>query len=311
MDLKLSLVKAISIYLEDCTAREQSPDTVVGKRSMLNHFAQFCLENNKSTLDEVDDSLMEEYRRYLVNFLSPQKLPLDVTTRRNKLTAVKVFLRRMYELHHLVSDPSARFLLPKRPRRLPDGILADEELEAIFKQTELHGDTGRRDKVILETYYASAIRRAELARLTLFDLDTHRLRLRVNKGKGQKDRIIPIAKRACESIKYYVSALRPKYMNFNSGDALFLNNQGLAFTPRQLSNLVRKYVMRSGVNRKGACNLYRHTAATAMLENGADIRIIQQQLGHADISTTQIYTHVSNRKLEQVYHQTHPAALSR
>jgi integrase/recombinase XerD len=244
-----------------------------------------------------------------VEYVTPQNQKLDVATRRNKLTAVKVFLRRMFELHYLKENPAARFVLPKRPRRLPEGILVSEELEAITRQTELHGDSGKRDKVIIETYYASAIRRAELSRLTLFDVDTKRFLLRVNKGKGQKDRVIPIAQRTCEAIEDYVANVRPGYVNFESGNVLFLNDLGKPFTPRQLSTLVKKYVMRAGVNRKGACNLYRHTAATGMLDNGADIRIIQEQLGHADVSTTQIYTHVSNKKLQEVYHQTHPAAL--
>lgn len=157
----------------------------------------------------------------------------------------------------------------------------------------LHGEYGLRDRCILELYYSSGMRRAELSRVTMNDVDIDKSLVRINKGKGGKDRIVPIAPRTSKMLKLYAKQVRSKGVQISSGKWLFLYNRNEQFTPKQLSALVRKYVVRAGVDRKGACNLYRHTAATQMLENGADIRVIQQQLGHEDLSTTQVYTLVN------------------
>lgn len=306
--MSLTVNAATEVYLQDCIAQEQSPQTVEGKRSTLKQFCAHCVKVDVDELDVITLSTLRRYQQFLVAYRTKQNRPLDVTSRRNKLVIVREFCRRMYMLEYLDSNPADRFEVPKRPRRLPNGILTNDEIAAIFKQTTLHGDVGKRDRCIFELYYASGMRRAELSRLMLNDVDIVKHLVRINNGKGQKDRIIPIAKRTCDMLLDYVNSIRKTHASFHSGEWLFLNNRHRQFTPKQLSTLVRKYVIRAGVNRKGACNLYRHTAATQMLENGADIRIIQEQLGHADLSTTQVYTKVSNKLLIDTYHRTHPAA---
>ncbi len=306
----LNVSNAVALYLEDCLAREQSFRTIEGKSSTLNQFVRYCDSNGISDISLITLSQLEGYRRFLIKQVKPNGEMLDISTRRNKLTHVRVFFRRLYELEYLEKNPADKFLVPKRPRRLPEGILSPEELEAIFQQTEIYGPKGVRDKVVLEMYYASGMRRAELAGLAVFDVDTVKNLVRIRNGKGRKDRIVPIAKRTSEMVTCYLNTIRPKLSSIASGDTLFLNDRSTPFTPQQLSSLVRKYVTYAGVRRKGACNLYRHTAATQMLENGADIRIIQEQLGHADISTTQVYTHVTNKQLVETYQRTHPAALN-
>src|SRR5690606_31844275 len=130
----------------------------------------------------------------------------------------------------------------------------------------------------------------------------------VREGKGKKDRLLPIGERACRWIDRYVSEVRPQLVVAGDDDqALFLDNKGTRFTPGQLSDKVRNYLVAAGIDKPGACHLFRHTMATLMLENGADLRFIQAMLGHADISTTTIYTQVSIRALKEVYARTHPA----
>jgi len=304
----MKLSNAVDCYLGDCLAREQSLRTIDSKRSVLRQFTVFCTRQDIARIANITDLTLEAYRKFLITYKTSRNKPLDATTRANKLTIVRVFIRRLYQLHMLDSNPAERFILPKRPRKLPDSILVNKELDAIFNQTAIHGLIGQRDRLIMETYYSSAIRRAELAQLTLHDINYEHCLLRVTQGKGRKDRIIPIAPQTLDSIATYISEIRPKLASFEAGDRLFLDNKGHSFKPGQLSALVRKYVMRAGVNRKGACNLFRHTAATAMLDNGADIRIIQEQLGHADISTTQVYTRISNKLLKDTYMKTHPMA---
>lgn len=135
--------------------------------------------------------------------------------------------------------------------------------------------------------------------------------LRIRKGKGQRERIVPISERYCEWIAFYLSRIRPSIAFVNSCSALFLANNGKRFQARSVSEMVSRYVKLAGIKRAGSCYLFRHATATTMLDNGADLRHVQEMLGHADISTTQIYTYVSRSKLSEVYNKSHPSALSK
>lgn len=159
--------------------------------------------------------------------------------------------------------------------------------------------------------YATGIRRSELARLSVFDLDTERLTLTVRQGKGRKDRMVPTGPRVAAWAARYLIDARPKLAGEPDDNTLFLTVDGTPFGVDRLTGLVASYVRRSGVGKPGSCHLFRHTMATLMLEGGADIRFIQQMLGHADISTTQIYTQVSLRQLRAIHSATHPAADNR
>jgi integrase len=167
---------------------------------------------------------------------------------------------------------------------------------------------GLHDRVMLELFYATGLRRSELTRLRVFDLDIERLTLAVRQGKGRKDRMIPTGERAAAWAARYLADTRPRLAVEPDDGILFLTVDGTPFSPDRLTGLVADYVKRSGVGKPGACHLFRHTMATLMLEGGADIRFIQQMLGHADISTTQIYTEVSLRQLRAIHTATHPAA---
>jgi len=306
---KDSISGHIKSYLDDCLACEQSPRTIEGKRSNLLFFHRWCKTNDTTDIDDITLQDLEAFRHRVFSYQKPISLePLDPATRRIKLTAVKVFLTRLYELEILDKNPATKFKLPRVPRRLPKGSLCSEELGVIFDRALKDHNMGVRNRAILEVYYASGIRRAELAALQLSDIDYVNKTLTVRLGKGKKDRRVAIAQRTCDWIKFYLVHVRAVQAQLGSGTYLFLNNIGGQFTNSQLTRLVGRSIRLAGVEKDGACNLFRHTAATEMLENGADIRLIQEQLGHADISTTQIYTHVSIKKLREVYQQTHPAA---
>jgi integrase/recombinase XerD len=163
-----------------------------------------------------------------------------------------------------------------------------------------------RDRAILETVYSTGVRRSELAGLRRYDLDHERGTVLVRQGKGRKDRVIPIGERALHWVDRYLLEARPRFVSEPDEGFLFLTSHGDPFTPEGMTDVVRKYVRASGVKKPGACHLFRHTMATVMLENGADIRFIQQMLGHAKLTTTEIYTQVSVRKLKEVHRMTHP-----
>jgi integrase/recombinase XerD len=166
-----------------------------------------------------------------------------------------------------------------------------------------------RDRAILEVFYSTGIRRSELAHLAVTDIDHERATLLVRQGKGKKDRLIPVGERALAWVHRYLAEVRPKLAVAGDDDGtLFLSADGMPFALDALTRLASQYVKASGVPKTGACHLFRHTMATLMLEGGADIRYIQAMLGHAELSTTQIYAQVSVRALQAVHSATHPAA---
>ncbi len=146
--------------------------------------------------------------------------------------------------------------------------------------------------------------------LRLDELHIDRGFLLVNQGKGKKDRVIPIGERALHWIQRYVAEVRPKLLRRKVRHQIFLSRTGNALTPSGASILVREYLTEAGITGRGACHMFRHSMATAMLENGADIRYIQEMLGHADLKTTQIYTHVNPMQLKQIHAATHPARMA-
>ncbi|MDR7123096.1 tyrosine-type recombinase/integrase [Rheinheimera soli] len=299
----------IRYYLQLCLAKGQSSETVASKQNGLSLFMRWLTPSGDRQLSDITLDMMDRYQLYLHSYRHPvHGRPLSRGTQRNRLTVVKVFMHSMYIKGCMEHPTLERFELPSPGYRLPKAVFSEPEIEAMLKQTLVYGELGVRDRAILETYYATGIRRGELSRLTLDDVDHVGHVLRVEQGKGNKDRFVPIAPRACDWITSYLQSTRPRLAAVHSGRMLFLDSTGYAIKPRRLSALAAKYVRLAGIGKRGACNLYRHTTATLMLEYGADIRHVQEMLGHASISTTQVYTHVAIGKLKDVYAKTHPAA---
>jgi integrase/recombinase XerD len=173
---------------------------------------------------------------------------------------------------------------------------------------DIEDTIGLRDRAILETFYSTGMRRMELANLAVYNLDMERGTLVVRKGKWRKDRVIPIGERALAWIEKYLAESRPRLVVEPDPGTVFLTGMGQPLTPNRLTQMVGDYVRKAGIPKKGSCHLFRHTMATLMLEGGADVRYIQEMLGHAKLDTTQTYTQVSIRRLKQVHSGTHPGA---
>tara|TARA_R110001583_G_scaffold54668_1_gene167003 strand:+ start:1718 stop:2671 length:954 start_codon:yes stop_codon:yes gene_type:complete len=295
-------------YFELCLAKGQSSDTLRGKRGGLKKFFLWCLERNVTRIDQIDLDLMDDYAAYLNAYRKPlDKRPLCLAQKRNLLTFVKTFIKYMYVKNLLPTNPLENIELPSRGQQIPKALYSVDEIETILEQPLLFGIKGLRDRAILECLFATGIRRGELVELNIDDIKFSERLIRVY-GKGDKERLVPISIRGCEWLAFYIGKIRPMFAFIGSGKCLFLANNGKRYAPGKVSDMASLYVKLAGFDRTGACHLYRHNTATTMLDNGADLRHIQEMLGHASILTTQLYTHVSRKKLSEVYNDTHPSA---
>ncbi len=217
------------------------------------------------------------------------------------------FFKWLNQEKHIPSNPASDFQLPRLPKRLPKDILSIAEINSMLNHTSIFGNIGIRDRAIMETFYSTGVRRMELVGLRLQDFDDERGTLTIFDGKWKKDRVVPIGERASIWVKKYLAEVRPKLVRDDDSGHIFLTDYGEAFILNRISDLVKKYMNACGINKRGSCHLFRHAMVTHMLENGADIRFIQAMLGHENLSSTEIYTQVSIKKLKQVHAATHPA----
>jgi integrase/recombinase XerD len=194
------------------------------------------------------------------------------------------------------------------PRRLPRNILSVDEVAAILNEADPSTIYGLHDRALLELLYSTGLRRKEVANLTRGDIDFTRQVVFVREGKGGRDRVAPLGARACIWLEKYLYEARPQ-LTVGDATALFVTDFGDPASGYYVAMRVKRYMAKAGIERPGAAHLFRHACATHMLEGGADIRFIQALLGHANLNTTEIYTHVSIEKLKAIHTATHPARL--
>lgn len=295
-------------YLVWIGTQNYSDDTVTTRRSCIGYFLDWCRERGLDHPAEITRPILERYQRSLYQYRKNNGQPLTFRTQNSRLRALKGWFRWLTRQNYLLHNPASELILPRLENRLPKYVLTAEEAETVLMQPDTTTPEGLRDRAILETFYATAMRRMEVARLKLYDIDADRGTLMVRQGKGKKDRHIPIGERALAWIDKYIREARPELLGASDDGTVFLTHLGEPFERVQLTALVRRYVGAAKIGKMGGCHLWRHTVATMMLENGADIRVIQELLGHAKIATTELYTRVSINLLKQVYAATHPGA---
>lgn len=296
-------------YLEWMREKNYSPATVRSRDAYLRYFLQWCDERSLTRPNEITKPILERYQRFLYTYRKENGEPLTIRSQHARTVPLRAFFKWLCRNNHLLYNPASELELPRLEKRLPKHILSHREAETILNQPDVSDPFGMRDRAILEVLYSTGLRRMEIAALKLHDLDADRGTLMVRLGKGKKDRMVPIGERAILWVEKYAEAVRPSLVGLIDDGTLFLTHHGEAFTPNRLTQLVRDYVKASEIGKGGACHLFRHTCATLMHENGADIRFIQQLLGHAELTTTQIYTQVAIRKLKEIHTATHPAKL--
>lgn len=284
------------------TVRNYTSDLVGNyKRGSEKGFFQFLRLKKVDSLEKVDKQVLRDYLAYLLE----QGIVKASIAR--KVSAIRSFYRYLVREGILAKNPIEQAASPKLDRRLP-AFLTVEETVRLLKAPDLVTPQGQRDRAIMELIYAAGLRVSELVKLNLeqVNLDTREIRVW---GKGSKERVVLMGELAVEALDDYLSQGR-HMLKGEKGDrgALFLNKDGSRLTERMVQKILNKYAALAGINKRVHPHLLRHTFATHLLDGGADLRVVQELLGHANLATTQIYTHVTQSRARKVYLSAHPMA---
>jgi site-specific recombinase XerD len=257
--------------------------------------------------DECTKADFNKLREYL-HFI--QRFDYKKTTIARKIAAIRTFYKYLYREHFIETNPALSLSAPKKPKSLPK-FLTEEEIEQILNNIKIDTPAGFRNKVIMELLWATGMRVSELSNLNFGDLNLDENEIKVF-GKGAKERIVLISDRAKNYLLQYISTARkliaPDYNigEINDNSPLFINNTGYRLQNQTIRSAINDVVSKIELPKKVTPHVFRHSFATKLIENGADLRVVQELLGHAGISNTQIYTHISMKHMQEVYNSAHP-----
>lgn len=297
----MSIDQSIQAFLDYLTIEKGlSKNTVEAYGRDLAQFAQYARQRGLTQMQDLTEAV-------LIGFLDGLKeAAMSPNTIARKLSAIKVFAKFACRDGYLGKDFTANVEGVQSAKKLPR-VLTVEETSMLLAQPDVRDPNGLRDKAMLEVLYATGLRVSELINLRLNDVNLQVGYVRCI-GKGSKERIVPLGKAAVKYLTQYLSNSRPGFARLGSSEYLFLTNRGKKMTRVGFWKIIKKYASRAGITQNITPHTLRHSFATHLLQGGADLRSIQEMLGHADIATTEIYTHVSRERLKQVYKQSHPRA---
>ena len=283
-----------ALWLEDGLSR----NTLESYRRDLRLFSIWLsVERNKSLLQAQRMDILD----YLAYRFRRKARPRSAA---RLLSSLKRFYRYLFRENRIQADPTLQVDSPRLPRTLPK-TLTEEDVDALLGAPNVDTPIGLRDKAMLEALYASGLRVSELVTMTLAQLSQNMGVVRVM-GKGSKERLVPVGEEALSWIGRYVDTARPRILDGRQVDALFVTSRGAAMTRQAFWYLIRRYANQAGMHGGISPHTLRHAFATHLLNHGADLRVVQLLLGHADISTTQIYTHIARERLKQLHAKHHP-----
>jgi integrase/recombinase XerD len=291
-------IDAFIAYL--AVERGLSTNYQLSTQRSLREFAQWC---SRHQLGDAADVTIDDITGYLGE---RKRGGLAASSIKLIVVALKIFFRFLLARRVVRRDPTETLSLPRIERYLPE-TLNEMQVEQLLESIDARAPLGLRNRAIFELLYASGLRISELAGARLENFNAEERTLRVI-GKGNKMRMVPVGRKACGALAAYLSMERPKLVSRRSGSEIFLSARGTKLTTVRIWQIVKQQGARSGLEANIYPHLLRHSFATHLLSNGADLRIIQEMLGHADISTTQVYTHVDQQRLKAVHRKFHPRA---
>lgn len=298
------VVQLLSMWLKEQEIQNQSKHTLIAYKRDVTDFLQYCT-NQHLDLNNIETS---DLRGYLAQKVEINQL--SSSSMQRMLSAIRQFMKWAEQGQYLAFNPTDDFQLKRQPRPLP-GMIDIETINQILDQPEPELDVQKqlwvRDKAILELLYSSGLRLSEVQGLKIKDIDFKRQLLRIT-GKGNKTRIIPFGTKAKDAVMEWLKIYPKWHGDFVAEAQVFITQQGNPLGVRQIENRVKFQAQRAGVNVDLHPHLLRHCFASHMLSNSGDLRAVQEMLGHSNLTTTQIYTHVDFNHLAQVYDQAHPRA---
>lgn len=302
--MQYGAMQLLSMWLKGREIQNQSEHTLDAYFRDVSGFIDFCYLKNIE-LKQVEASDLREYLAHKV-----EQDQLSASSLQRHLTSIRQFMKWAKEGRYLQINPADDLQLKRQSRPLP-GMIDIETVNMIMDQAApeqpIPQQLWYRDKALLELLYSSGLRLAEIQGLNIQDIDFERLLLRIT-GKGNKTRIVPFGRKAKQSLVHWLQIYRIWQGEFEAGSAVFISQKGQRLSPRQIENRVKYQAQRAGVNVDLHPHLLRHCFASHMLANSRDLRSVQEMLGHSNLSTTQIYTHIDFEHLADVYDQAHPRA---
>ena len=290
--------------------RGLSPNTIAAYRRDLARYGRYCGEHGIEDASQVDDAAVREFVAWLSRATHPgangEPEPYRTSSVARTLAAVRSFHRFLVAEGELDRNPAAAASRPKVPRSLPRPLPVDE-VGRIVEAPSGQEPAALRDRAMLETMYGAGLRVSELVGLDVDDVDLEEGSVRVT-GKGSKQREVPLGRMGRDAVAAYVTQGRPQLVSARSRGALFLNARGGRLTRQGFWGILKSNAARAGVRRRVTPHTLRHSYATHLLEGGADVRVVQELLGHASVATTQIYTLVTEQHLREVFATSHPRA---
>jgi integrase/recombinase XerD len=283
-----------ALWLEDGLSR----NSLDSYRRDLRLFAEWLEQSRHKSLLEAGQS---DLLAYLAKRFQARIKPRSAA---RLLSSLKRFYRYLQREGRIAVDPSLEIEAPKLPRGLP-GVLTEDDVQSLILAPDVQTALGLRDRAMLETLYASGLRVSELVSLTLSQLNQDAGVLRVL-GKGAKERLVPVGEEALDWIRRYLAQARSELLAGRACSALFVTSRAQAMTRQAFWGLIKRYAVAAGIHKHVSPHTLRHAFATHLLNHGADLRVVQMLLGHTDISTTQIYTHVARERLKELHAKHHP-----
>ncbi|MBI5805551.1 tyrosine-type recombinase/integrase [candidate division TA06 bacterium] len=297
----------LSAFTGQLKVKNYSAKSIAAYSGHLAGFFAYLKSQGIGDIRQVNKGAITAYLLSLREHLTKAGKPYSTSTMCLKVRAVKRLFEYLEKANVVLINPAEDIKEPKKATSLPRSVLTPEEARKILDAPNLSTTAGIRARAILEAFYSTGLRLEEMARLTIYDCDLQGGYLRVNKGKGAKDRVIPLGKHAARFLKEYITHIRPQWTKNNKGvKALLVNRQGQALSTEVIGIMVRTYARKAGITKKVSPHTFRHTFATQLVKNGADITAVQKMLGHSDLSATQVYLRVAGTEVKRTHSKSHP-----
>jgi integrase/recombinase XerD len=305
----MTLQEAIAHHLETLQVRNYTPRTRINRAYQLRFLSRFLTEREPPVqeVESITGEILIEFQTWLYHQPTPKGTARGVANQNRIFTGVRGFFAFLKASGYLTANPADALASAREPRRLPRHVLTPQEARRILEAVDTGTAEGQRDRTILEVFYATGIRKQELLNLRVQNVSLEEELLRIDQGKGGRDRIVPLSRIACRFLETYLNAIRPALVQTaRRTDRLFVSLRGKPLDKNVLSELVTHYAQAAKIKKHITCHIWRHTCATHLLKNRANLRHVQEILGHRSLATTERYLHLTISDLKEAHRRFHP-----